>query len=170
MGETEMLYSARQLSEELGITLQMLSKYAQAYTKLTNRQIKKQGRDGRHFTPEQRAVIKNARDAVRSQTGMTVDEAMRRAVVFDAGSLTAPVQVEGTGVDLEALRTAFGEALRSEVTAPLVAELKALRAEVEELKQGQLNPTEQILQPAKSEVQEGIIVRLAKRLEALLRR
>jgi cell division protein FtsB len=169
MAEVEMLYSARQLSDELDITLQMLSKYAQAYTKLTKRQIKKQGRDGRHFTSEQREVIKNARDAVRSQTGTTVENAMKRALMLDA----VPLEVNswnGTQLDLEALKTVFSEALRQEVTLPLVAEMKALRQEVAELKQGRLEGIEQIAQPAKNEVQDGIIVRLAKRFEKWLGR
>lgn len=148
----------------------MLSVYAKCYSQLMKTQISKQGRLGRHFTEAQRQVIRNAREMVQNNTGITVDEAMRKALVFDADSVEAPVQVSGSQLDLAGLKAAFSEALRQEVTAPLVAELKALRAEVETLKQGQQKPTEQILQPAKSEVQEGIIVRLAKRFEALLRR
>jgi hypothetical protein len=170
MAQTETLYSARQLSEELGITLQMLSVYAKCYTQLTKTQISKQGRLGRHFSEVQRQVITNAREMVQNNTGMTVDEAMRKALVFDANSLETPVQVDGVQVDLEVLQKAFGEVLRSEVTAPLVAELRALRAEVETLKQGQLEPIEQIAQPVKDDVQDGLLVRLAKRLESLLRR
>jgi hypothetical protein len=171
MGEIEMLYSARQLSDELGITLQMLSKYAQAYTKLTKRQIKKQGRDGRHFTSEQREVIKNAREMVQMNTGMTVDAAMRKALVFNP----APVEVEAWGsgaqLDLDRLKTILSEALRDEVAAPVVAEIAALRAEVADLKQSrQLEPIEQFVQPANNGVQGGVLVRLAKRLEFLLRR
>jgi hypothetical protein len=169
MSQTEMLVSARQLSEELGLTLQMLSVYAKCYTKMTKQQIKKQGRLGRHFTPAQREIIKNAREMVQQNSGVTVEDAMRRALVFDAGNLEAPVQVDGAQIDLAALKTAFSEALRQEVTAPLVAELKALRAEVEELKQGQPKPIGQIAQPAKNNVQDGLLVRLAKRFESLLR-
>lgn len=141
MAQTEQVYSARQLAGELGITLQMLSIYAKAYTKLTKQQISKQGRLGRHFTAAQREVIKNAREMVQQNTGITVDEAMRRALLFDADSLEAPVQVNGAQVDLAALKTAFSEALRQEVTAPLVAEIKALRQEVEDLKQGRELPS-----------------------------
>jgi hypothetical protein len=170
MNQAETLHSARQLSKELGITLQMLSVYAKCYTQLTKTQISKQGRLGRHFTESQRQVIRNAREMVQNNTGMTVDEAMRKALVFDAGSLEAPVQVNGAQIDLGALQKAFGEALRQEVTAPLVSELKALRAEVETLKLRQLDSIEQTTQPAKDDVQDGLLVQLAKRLESLLRR
>ncbi len=131
MAEIEMLYSARQLSDELEITLQMLSKYAQAYTKLTKQQIKKQGRDGRHFTSEQREVVTRARDAVRSQTGTTVEDAMKRALMLDSAPLEVDSWAGSPGVDLDRLKQALNEA----VTAPLIAEIRMLRDEVAELKQ-----------------------------------
>ncbi len=161
-----MLYSARQLSDELGITLQMLSKYAQAYTKLTKRQIKKQGRDGRHFTAEQREVIKNARDAVRSQTGTTVEEAMKRALMLDSAPLEVDSWGDTTGFDLDRLKQALNEA----VTAPLIAEIQALRVEIETLKQRQPEPIEQTVQPMTNKDVDGVLVRLAKRLEKWLGR
>jgi hypothetical protein len=167
MAEVEMLFSARHLSDELGITLQMLSKYAQTYTKLTKRQIKKQGRDGRHFTSEQREVIKNARDMVRTQTGMTVDEAMKRALVFESAALEVESWGDTTGFDLDRLKQALNES----VTLPLVAELQELRAEVRVLQeQRQPKQIEQITQSAKNDVQDGLLVRLAKRLEKWLGR
>jgi hypothetical protein len=169
MTETEMLYSARQLSDELEITLQMLSKYAQAYTKLTKRQIKKQGRDGRHFTAEQREVIKNARDLVRTQTGTTVEDAMKRALVFDSAALEVESWGDTTGFDLDRLKQALNEA----VTAPLIGEIQALRNEVQELKQGRelSQPAAEIKNSAESiDRRHGLLVRLAMRVESLLRR
>ncbi len=170
MAETETLYSARQLADELGLTLQMLSIYAKCYSQMTKQQISKKGRLGRHFTEAQREVIKNAREMVQQNTGITVDEAMRKALVFDSDAIEAPIGTVGAQVDLAALRTVFSEALRDEVTAPLVAEIKALRQEVAELKQGRLEPIEQIAQPSNNAVQNGVFVQLAKRLEALLHR
>jgi hypothetical protein len=172
MAEIEMLYSARQLSDELGITLQMLSKYAQAYTKLTKRQIMKQGRDGRHFTAEQRTVIKNARDAVRSQTGVTVSEAMKRALMLDAVPLEVTSWADSPGVDVQALKQALNEA----VTLPLVAEIQALRDEVQDLKQGrELQPAHNLAEIKNSgpvedgNRQHGLLIRLLIRLESFLR-
>ncbi len=164
-----MLVSARQLSEELGLTLQMLSVYAKCYTKMTKQQIKKQGRLGRHFTPAQREIIKNAREMVQQNSGVTVEDAMRKALVFDADALEPQAQGIGAGVDLAALKTAFGEALRQEVTAPLVAEIQALRREVEELKLRQLEPTKKIEQAPENDVQNSLFVKLAKRLEKWVR-
>jgi hypothetical protein len=169
MAEVEMLFSARHLSNELGITLQMLSKYAQAYTKLTKRQIKKQGRDGRHFTSEQREVIKNARDMVRTQTGMTVDEAMKRALVFDSAALEVESWGDTTGFDLDRLKQALNEA----VTLPLIGEIQALRLEVQELKQARelsQPAAAEIKNPAQREKNHSLLVRLIIRLESFLRR
>jgi hypothetical protein len=167
MAEVEMLFSARHLSDELGITLQMLSKYAQAYTKLTKRQIKKQGRDGRHFTSEQREVIKNARDMVRTQTGMTVDEAMKRALVFDSAALEVESWGDTTGFDLDRLKQALNES----VTLPLVAEIKALRIEVQELREsGQTNKPAAKKNKSIENKQHSPLIRLLIRFESLLRR
>jgi hypothetical protein len=172
MAEVEMLFSARQLSDELGITLQMLSKYAQAYTKLTKQQIKKQGREGRHFTAAQREVIKNARDLVRSKTGTTVEDAMKRALVFDSAALEVESWGDTAGFDLDRLKQALNEA----VTAPLLSELQSIRGELEvmrhennELRGKNLRPVEQS-PPAAVDRQHGILVKLAMRLESLLNR
>jgi hypothetical protein len=166
MAEVEMLFSARHLSDELGITLQMLSKYAQAYTKLTKRQIKKQGRDGRHFTSEQREVIKNARDMVRTQTGMTVDEAMKRALVFDSAALEVESWGDTTGFDLDRLKQALNES----VTLPLVAELQELRAEVRVLQEQRQLEAPKIDSEARQEAQQhGLLVRLAMWVERRLK-
>jgi hypothetical protein len=169
MAEVEMLYSARQLSDELEITLQMLSKYAQAYTKLTKRQIKKQGRDGRHFTAEQREVMKNARDLVRTHTGMTVEDAMKRALVFDSAALEVESWGDTTGFDLDRLKQALNEA----VTAPLIAEIQALRLEVAELSQPAAKvknsaPVEQ--SPPVEDKHHGPLVKFSIWLESLSKR
>jgi hypothetical protein len=188
MAEVEMLYSARQLSDELGLTLQMLSKYAQTYTKLTKQQIKKQGREGRHFTAAQREVIKNAREMVQTGSGVTVDDAMRKALIFDSDAIETPALATAAPLDLERLKTLLSEALRDEIATPLIGEIQALRLEIQELKQdkdlqpspeiknlGKVedsgavkgNPARQIKRPDEG---HGYLVRLAMKIEKWLGR
>ena len=165
MSEAETLYSARQLSDELEITLQMLSKYAQAYTKLTKRQISKKGRDGRHFTSEQREVIKNAREMVRSNTGVTVEDAIKRALIFDLEPLEVETWGDSSGIDLERLKTALSES----VTAPIVTEMQILRTEISALR-AESQPRVEIPTTKEGDEQEhGLLVRLAIRIERIFR-
>jgi hypothetical protein len=133
---------------------------------MTKQQISKKGRLGRHFTQTQREIIKNAREMVQQNTGMTVEEAMRRALVFDAKALEPQVQSVEVGVDLAALKTAFGESLRQEVTAPLVEELKALRGEVEALRQDRQLESPKVEPEPQQE--HGLLVRIAMKIERFL--
>jgi Fe2+ transport system protein B len=130
MSETEKLTSASQLAAKLEITLQMLSVYVKAYTKLTKVQIKKVGRKGRHFDALQLQILTNARDIVRTNTGVGVEEAMRRAVVFDSQAVEGMTPSIETGDGTAALVSA----LRREVAQPIVEELQRLRAEIASLK------------------------------------
>jgi hypothetical protein len=169
MTKTETLYSARQLADELGLTLQMLSIYAKCYSQMAKQQISKKGRLGRHFTEAQRQVIKNAREMVQQNTGVTVEEAMRKALFFDADALEPRLQIEGATIDLERLKQALSEA----VTAPLIGEIQALRGELLELKQNQAPPQPRAENRNSSESadrQHSLIVRAALWLEQLLRR
>jgi hypothetical protein len=173
MSQTEQLYSARQLSDELGITLQMLSVYAKSYTQMTKQQIGKKGRLGRHFTAAQREVIKNAREMVQMGSGVTVDEAMRKALVFDSVALELPALATAAPLDLESLKAVLSEVLRDEIATPLIAEIRLLRSEVAELKQSR-----ELSQPraekenssAGSENRHGPLVKFSLWLESWLRR
>jgi DNA-binding transcriptional regulator YhcF (GntR family) len=165
MSEAETLYSARQLADELEITLQMLSKYAQAYTKLTKQQISKKGRDGRHFTGEQREVIKNAREMVRSNTGVTVEDAIKRALIFDLEPLEVETWGGSLGIDLERLKTALSES----VTAPIVTEMQTLRTEIAALRAENRQRVEISTTKKDDEYKHGLLVRLAMRIETIFR-
>jgi hypothetical protein len=175
MSETEQIYSARQLADELGLTLQMLSIYAKSYTQLTKQQIGKKGRLGRHFTEAQRQVIKNAREMVQMGSGVTVDEAMRKALIFDSDAIETPALATAAPLDLERLKTLLSEALRDEIATPLIAEIRALRDEVAELKGRESSqPAAEIKNPARVENsadrQHGLLVQLAMRLESWVRK
>lgn len=173
MSKPETLYSARQLADELGITLQMLSIYAKSYQQVSKTQISKVGRLGRHFSEPQRQIIKNAREMVSLNTGVTVEEAMRKALVFDATAVEAPIRVDSATIGLEGLKTLLSESLRQEVAVPLIAEIKLLRAEVADLKQP--NPLAKLNNPVSQEdmlqvSKPGVLVRFAVWFEGLLRK
>lgn len=129
MANSETVYTSQQAAHELGITQQMLSKYTQVYLKLSGDKILKQGRNGRRYSEAQFKMIQNARNWVQSNTGVTVEDAMKRAVAFSDSPLEVIDSIEARN-DTETLL----KALRSEVAAPIVEELQALRAEVAELK------------------------------------
>ena len=134
MSNSETVYTSQQAADKLGITQQMLSKYTQAYLQLSGDKILKQGRNGRRYSEVQFKMIQNARNWVQSNTGITVQDAMKRAVAFSDSPLEV---IEGiqAGNDLVAFRTA----LREEVAGPIVEKLEALQRELEALKASNAN-------------------------------
>lgn len=130
----EKLIGAAELADKLDITLQMLSVYVKAYTKVSKTQIKKVGRKGRHFNPLQVEILTNAREMVRSNTGVSVDTAVRRALVFDSEVLESAAE----GIETRRGDAVLLKALRAEVAAPIVEELQALRRDIAELKEAQM--------------------------------
>lgn len=164
-----MLYSARQVTEALGCSSQMAGKYFQAFEKVTREKIKTQGRDGRQFSREQRDVLLHARNIVRSDSSMTVLEAVKRAV----GVSAVPVDLVTTdkpGLSLDALRTALGEAQQ-----PLLNEVRALRQDLARLaapaQQGAgTDETRSREEQGDDHARGGLLVRAATRLEGWLKR
>jgi hypothetical protein len=166
MSEPEMLYSARQVTESLECSPQMAGRYFQALEKITNTKIKKHGRDGRQFDEPTRAVLLAARDIVRSHSGVTVEDAVRRALNLSQMPLENEVFGSGTEIDLQRFKTVLSEA----ITAPLrdelrdnrkqlediKAELAALRADNQALRQGRELPN-----PVKDATHHGLLVRVA---------
>ena len=128
--EQEKLTGASELAAKLGITLQMLSVYVKAYTKVSKVQIKKVGRLGRHFDPLQVEILTNAREMVRSNTGVSVETAVRRALVFDSAALEEVAE----SIETRQADAALTAALRREVAQPIIDELQALRRELAQLK------------------------------------
>lgn len=158
----EKLTGASELAAKLGITLQMLSVYVKAYTQVTKVQIQKVGRKGRHFDALQVQILTNARDIVRTNTGVSVEEAMRRALVFDSEALeSASVDIQAHSAD-----AALTAALRREVAGPIVEELQALRREIAELKSSRVAQAvepNRVDSPGVSEPSYSPVVRLLRR-------
>ena len=132
MAESEMLYTARQVTESLSCSPQMAGKYFQALEKITKTKIKTHGREGRQFDGPTRDVLLEARNIVRSNNGITVEDAVRRALRLSQEPLETEVWGSATEIDLERLKTLLSEA----ITEPLRDDLKDIRAELAELKQG----------------------------------
>lgn len=120
-------------------------------------------------------MLLEARDIVRSHSGVTVEDAVRRALSLSQMPLENEVLGAGTEIDLQRLKTVLSEA----ITAPLRDELRdnrrqledikvelaALRADNQALRQGRELPA-----PVKDETQHGILTRTAIWIEQKIRR
>jgi hypothetical protein len=168
MSESEMLYTARQVTESLECSPQMAGKYFQALEKITNKKIKKHGREGRQFDSPTRDVLLAARDIVRSSSGVTVEDAVRRALSLSQVPLENEVLSVGTEIDFLRFKTLLGEA----ITAPLREELKEIKVELAALRADNqaLRQDRELVDLAKDKTQHGILTRAAMWIESLLRR
>ncbi len=181
MSDNEVLLTASQVAAELRCSGQMAGIYYREFEKVTNTKIKTVGRTGRSFSPEQVRVLVMARNIVRSDSSVTVAEAMQRAVGVSQMPLEPVTLTDTAGMSLDALTGALRAAQQ-----PLLDELRvmrvevsALRAEVAMLKgdplsfaaanQKDLAPVE--VKPAGSEQHgHGLLVRFATWLELKLGR
>lgn len=180
MTESEMMLTARQVQEQLGVSSQMAGIYYRELEKITNVKIKTVGRTGRSFTPEQVKVLMMARNIVRSDSTITVSEAMSRAVGLSQMPLEAVDATDTPGLSIQALKTALSEAQQ-----PLLDEIRSLREEVAGLR-SDIKSSEKSLPALENKVlessgeeshslvkadnwQHGPIVRLALWLEQKLR-
>ncbi len=168
MSNPEVLYSARQVTEALGCSSQMAGKYFQALEKVTRTKIKTQGRDGRQFSREQRDVLLAARNIVRSDSAMTVENAIRRAVGLSAMPVDM-VTTDTPGISLDALSAALSRSQQ-----PLLDEVRALRQDLARLSSTAESETTK-KEPGSGEKQDdrerhGLMVRFALWLEGRLQR
>jgi hypothetical protein len=145
----------------------MAGKYFQALEKITNTKIKKHGREGRQFDSPTRDVLLTAREIVRSNSGVTVENAVRRALSLSQVPLENEVLSVGTEIDFLRFKTLLSEA----ITAPLREELKeikvelaALRADNQALRQGR-----ELADPAKAKTHHSLLVRFALWVEQRFR-
>lgn len=165
MDEPQTVYSTKQLADSLGLGSAMVRKYAVALETVTGQEIPLKRRDGRQFSAEHFAVISKAKALVDSNNGLSVDTALRMVLAAPesrADALAAPKAPGSTLELVEALTAAIVKG-----NEPLLAELQELRQELREGRQ--IEPPRQMVQPV-GDKQHGFIVRLALRLESLLKR
>jgi DNA-binding transcriptional MerR regulator len=167
--QPEKLYSTREVASELGLGAAMLRRYASTYETVSGDAITVHRRDGRLFTENQVKVLTQARALVMS-TNVDVETAIKQAL--DRPLQPAPgVLAQSSALGSDAFITALTAAQR-EANAPLLGELKSIRAVLERLEAtgqiDQLDKTEATSETPKSE--HGPVVRLALWLERVLRR
>ncbi len=185
MAEAETIYSAKAVRERLGISDGMLRRYAIALESVTGESIKQHSRDGRQYTAEQVEALARAKLRVAEKRGRDVETAIRLALgqtEKDADAAMSPEPVSSaTLVDPRALAAAL-----EPVITPLLTELQALRQSNERLTGEVMGLREDIAarppveprvseqqspQPApvgdSGDVQAGVLVRAASRLERL---
>ncbi len=124
------VYTARQVSEALGVSTAMVRKYAAAYEAITGEPVKQHPRDGRLYTRDQLDTLVNAKGFVDGNAGMSVDTALRIALGRAETAVKEP-QAQTT------INTAaFAEAILAELRGLRVDkdELQALRDEVAALR------------------------------------
>lgn len=200
MSESAMLYPARQLAISMKLSGAMVRKYASAYEEITGERIEILGRDGRHFTESQRAVMLKAKGLIDANPGMSVDAAIRAALgrsevavksqggVLDAETLAA--LAEPFRGDLGAIREGLSAIREGLAELPLLrVEVKALRGELRHQGRPPSIPSDSSMRPMSFDgpVEEttpeapretradlrdasgGMLVRLARRLERLLK-
>jgi hypothetical protein len=169
MTKAESVFPAKDVATTLGLGRAMLNRYAATLEQVTGEKVPISGRAGREFSESQVSVLIRAKNLVSSNHGLSVESALRAALALDPGG--AELAVKGTQQSLGAEDTGqLIDALREAITAPLVAELQALRAEVAELRQErQLEPATKV-EPKERE-KHGVLVRFAMWVEQkLLRR
>ena len=167
-GEAEQVYTTQQAAERVGVGAAMLRRYAQTYEGLTGHDIPHTRRDGRRFFPEHISAFQQARTLINDNRGLSVESALRAVVQGDAAA-AAPILPSVTSSALDT--AAFVDAIRDAVTAPLVAELRELQAEVRELKEARALPPVRLDETNKVSAGEpGTFARIGQRFDALLRR
>jgi hypothetical protein len=122
--------NTRQAAEALGVGTAMMRRYAQTLEEITGQEIPQTRRDGRQFSREHLDMLLHAKALVDSHNGLSVEAALRMATSPESAAQGLPVGVPiGSIADSAALVAALQEA----ITAPLVAELRELRANRDEV-------------------------------------
>ncbi len=178
-GESEHLYTAREVASSLGLGAAMLRRYASTYETVSGDEITVHRRDGRLFTEQQVKVLLQAR-ALVMQTSVDVKTAVKQAL--DKPIEAAPVSLaQGSAQGSDTLIDALTKA-QTAANAPLLGELQGIRELLERLEASQLVEPEtakRIKQLDKVEAaaretaetrEHGPVVRFALWLERILKR
>ena len=143
----------------------MLRRYAQTLERITGADVPHTRRDGRQFTEAHVRTLLQCKALIDANSGLSVETALRMALSAGDGGLEHAV-VPATTPDALAL----ADALRDAITGPLVAELRELRREVQELQDRRPPPNElPDGVPEGAAAGDGPLVRGARWLERLLR-
>lgn len=165
-GEAEQVYTTQQAAERLGVGAAMLRRYAQTLEALTGHDIPHTRRDGRQFSTEHINIFQQARALINDNRGLSVEAALR--AVFQ-GDAAAPILPSAPSSTLD--YTATIDHARDELIAPILTELRELRAEVRDLKGTQVLPPAQLDENDKtSERERGTFTQIGGRLDKLFRR
>ncbi len=158
--ESEQVYSAREVAQQLGLAAAMVRRYASAYEQIVGEKIGLHPRDGRLFSQQQLDVLLAARALVQRDS-TSVEAAVAQALQRPETALAVKVQ-SSDGLTLDALTAALSRSQQ-----PLLDEVRELRRELAEIR---------ALPPAPGRKEQGdgerpgVLVRAALWLESLLRR
>jgi hypothetical protein len=165
---SEIMLSTADVSKRLKVGSAMVRKWAIAYEKITGDKVKlRSKRDGREFSASQVAVISAAKKYVDDE-GVKVDTALK--IVLGQTELV-PTALDASAESSDSLEVLKEYLAQNDKTSQLLLEeIRGLRQDLSqpaEIKNSSA-PVEQ-LSPAPDK-QHGLLVRLAMRLESLLRR
>ena len=144
-GESEYLYTAREVASSLGLGAAMLRRYAATYETVSGDEVTVHRRDGRLFTEAQVKVLSQARALVQ-RTSVDVETAVKQAL--DKPLQAAPVTLAQSSAPGSDTLIAALTAVQREANAPLLSELRGIRESLERLEGLQ---TTQLVEPETAE-------------------
>ncbi len=137
------VYTARQVSEALGVSTAMVRKYAATFEAITGEPIKQHARDGRLYTRDQLDALVAAKGFVDGNAGMSIDTALRVALGRAESAVKEP-RAQPTDIDT----AAFAKAI--------LAELRLLRLANERiLERLEALESQQLPSPKPAELEAG---------------
>lgn len=185
-------YSAGDTAQQLGVSVNMLRRYAKALEALQGKEaVHIDPQRGRQYTQDQLDILKAARDYVSVNRGSSVEDALRAALGMDGVVVRSPTPAPSEMALREAVEVAVRVAL-TEVVAPLEREIDGLRRQIERLSTSEdevrrlrrhvddlegrnaalldnHKPDQPAPQPDSGDGQPGALVRAATRFERLWR-